>query len=187
MGEELSPGPGTAVLVVPMPGGMETPTDTVAAMIAWLFRHGGPRTGEVLTRLERHSWTLELPYPGAVAQTELWASARFPGRRAGPSRSPAVSGTRQRPDALDARRPARRRYVARGSRAVGHRPVTWRTTAEATRGRTSSRSGRQSSKKPPTTCHRRCRLLSGADLSARERWPRSSPSARKQPPTAAGA
>jgi hypothetical protein len=78
MGEELSPGPGTAVLVIPMPGGMETPTDTVAAMIAWLFRHGGPRTGEVLTRLERHGWTLELPYPGAVAQTELWASGRFP-------------------------------------------------------------------------------------------------------------
>ena len=78
MGEELSPGPGTAVLVIPMPGGMETPTDTVAAMIAWLFRHGGPRTGEALTRLERHGWTLELPDPGAVAQTELWASARFP-------------------------------------------------------------------------------------------------------------
>ena len=32
----------------------------------------------MLTRLERHGWTLELPYPGAVAQTELWASARFP-------------------------------------------------------------------------------------------------------------
>jgi hypothetical protein len=46
-------------------------------MIAWLFRHGGPRTGEVLTRLGRHGWTLELPYPGAVAQTEPWASARF--------------------------------------------------------------------------------------------------------------
>ena len=63
MGEEHSPGRGTAVLVIPMPGGMETPTDTVAAMIAWLFRHGGPRTGEVLTRLERHGWTLELPDP----------------------------------------------------------------------------------------------------------------------------
>ena len=61
-----------------MPGDMEAPADTVAAMIAWLFRHGGPRTGEVLTRLERHGWTLELPYPGAVAQTGLWASARFP-------------------------------------------------------------------------------------------------------------
>jgi hypothetical protein len=43
-----------------MPGGVEAPADTVAAMIAWLFRHG-PRTGEVLTRLERHGWTLELP------------------------------------------------------------------------------------------------------------------------------
>ena len=58
MSEELSPGPGTAVLVIPMPGGMEAPADTVAAMIAWLFRHGGPRTGEVLTRLERHGWSL---------------------------------------------------------------------------------------------------------------------------------
>jgi hypothetical protein len=78
MGEELSPGPGTAVARHPDARRDGDPTDTVAAMIAWLFRHGGPRTGEVLARLERHGWTLELPYPGAVAQTELWASARFP-------------------------------------------------------------------------------------------------------------
>lgn len=77
MTEDVPPGPGIAVLVIPMPGGMETPTDTVAAMIAWLSRHGGPRTGEVLSRLERNGWTLELPDPAAATQTELWASARF--------------------------------------------------------------------------------------------------------------
>jgi hypothetical protein len=76
--EELPSGPGIAILVIPMPGGMRVPTDAVATMIAWLFRHGGPRTGEVLRRLERHGWTLELPDPVAATQTELWASARFP-------------------------------------------------------------------------------------------------------------
>jgi hypothetical protein len=60
-----------------MPGGMAVPTDDVAAMIAWLYRHGGPRTGEVLSRLERHGWTLELPDPAAGSQTELWAVGRF--------------------------------------------------------------------------------------------------------------
>jgi hypothetical protein len=75
---EPPPEPGVAVLVIRMPGGMETPTDTVPAMIAWLFRHGGPRTGEVLRRLQRHGWTLELSDPAAWAQSELWASARFP-------------------------------------------------------------------------------------------------------------
>jgi hypothetical protein len=77
MNEEPAPGPGVAVLVIPMPGGMAVPTDTVAAMIAFLYRHGGPRTGEVLTRLERQGWTLELPDPATGTQTELWASARF--------------------------------------------------------------------------------------------------------------
>ena len=48
-------------------------------MIAWLFRHGGPRTGEVLRRLQRHGWTLKLPDPAASTQSELWASARFAG------------------------------------------------------------------------------------------------------------
>jgi hypothetical protein len=40
-------------------------------MIAWLFRHGAPRTGEVLRRLERHAWTLELPDPAAPTQSRL--------------------------------------------------------------------------------------------------------------------
>jgi hypothetical protein len=31
-----------------------------------LARHGGPRTGEVLRRLERHGWTLVLPDPGRL-------------------------------------------------------------------------------------------------------------------------
>jgi hypothetical protein len=78
MKEEPAPGPGVAVLVIPMPGGMAVPTDTARAMIAWLYRHGGPRTAEVLSRLERRGWTLELPDPAAGTQTELWASARFP-------------------------------------------------------------------------------------------------------------
>jgi hypothetical protein len=77
MNQEPARGPGIAVLVIPMPGGMAAPTDTFPAMIAWLHRNGGPRSGEVLTRLERHGWKLELPDPGASMQTELWASARF--------------------------------------------------------------------------------------------------------------
>jgi hypothetical protein len=79
MREQLPDGPGIAVLVIPMPGGVRPPSDDTAAMIAWLFRHGGPRTGEVLRRLERHGWTLELPDPAASTQSELWASARFAG------------------------------------------------------------------------------------------------------------
>jgi hypothetical protein len=79
-GSEQPPdGAGTAVLVIPMPGGVRPPTDDIAAMIAWLARHGAPRTGEVLARLERHGWTLELPEPAASTQSELWASARFAG------------------------------------------------------------------------------------------------------------
>ena len=77
MNDEPAPGPGVAVLIIPMPRGMAVPTDSGAAMIAWLYRHGGPRTAEVLTRLERRGWTLELPDPAAGTQTELWASARF--------------------------------------------------------------------------------------------------------------
>jgi hypothetical protein len=77
--EELPDGTGIAVLVIPMPGGARPPTDDTAAIIAWLFRHGGPRTGEVLRRLERHGWTLELPDPAAATQSELWAGARFAG------------------------------------------------------------------------------------------------------------
>ena len=77
--EQLPDGPGIAVLVIPMPGGVRPPTADTAAMIAWLFRHGGPRTGEVLRRLQRHAWTIELPDPAASTQSELWASARFAG------------------------------------------------------------------------------------------------------------
>jgi len=77
--EQPPDGAGMAVLVIGMPGDVRPPTDDTAAMIAWLFRHGGPRTGEVLRRLERHGWTLELPDPAASTQSELWASARFAG------------------------------------------------------------------------------------------------------------
>jgi hypothetical protein len=77
MDERTAPGSGVAVLVIPMPGGMAVPTASVRAMISWLYRHGGPRTAEVLTRLERQGWTLDLPDPAADMQTELWAYARF--------------------------------------------------------------------------------------------------------------
>jgi len=77
--KQLPDGPGIAVLVIPMPGGVRPPTADTAAMIAWLARHGAPRTGEVLTRLQRHGWTLKLPDPAAATQSELWASARFAG------------------------------------------------------------------------------------------------------------
>jgi hypothetical protein len=77
MSEQLPPEAGIAVLVIPMPGNVEPPTDTPAATIAWLYRHGAPRTGEVLRRLERHGWTIEPPDPAAATQTELWASADF--------------------------------------------------------------------------------------------------------------
>lgn len=77
--EQLPDGPGTAMLVIPMPGGVRPPTDEIEAMIAWLARRGAPRTGEVLTRLRRHGWTLEAPDPAASTQSELWASARFAG------------------------------------------------------------------------------------------------------------
>jgi hypothetical protein len=76
---QLPDGPGIAVLVIAMPGGVRPPSDDTGAMIAWLFRHGGPRTGEVLRRLQRHGWTLKLPDPAASTQSELWASARFAG------------------------------------------------------------------------------------------------------------
>jgi hypothetical protein len=77
--EQLRDGPGIAVLVIAMPGGVRPPTDDTAAMIAWLARHGAPRTSEVLRRLQPHGWTLKLPDPAASTQSELWASARFAG------------------------------------------------------------------------------------------------------------
>ena len=77
MTEELPHGPGNAVLVIPMPGSVRPPTDTAAAMIAWLFAHGAPRTADVLGRLQRDAWTIEPASPDAAAQTELWATSRF--------------------------------------------------------------------------------------------------------------
>jgi hypothetical protein len=43
------------VLFISMPGSVRPPTDEIEAMIAWLARHGAPRTGEVVTRL-RDEW-----------------------------------------------------------------------------------------------------------------------------------
>ena len=75
--DEIPDGPGIATLVVPMPGSVRPPTDTAAAMLSWLSAHGAPRTAEVLGRLQRQAWTIELPNPDAATQTELWATARF--------------------------------------------------------------------------------------------------------------
>jgi hypothetical protein len=75
--EERPPGPGLAVLVVPMPGSVRPPTGSAAGMIAWLSVHGAPRTAEVLRRLQRHAWAIEAPDSHAASQTELWATARF--------------------------------------------------------------------------------------------------------------
>ena len=98
MSREPPPGPGVALLVVPMPGGVRPPTDDVEAMIAWLYRHGAPRTGEVLRRLQRHDWAIELPEPGADTQDALWARGAFAGVAAaldvGGARSPAASTRR---------------------------------------------------------------------------------------------
>ena len=77
MTEERPPGPGRAVLVVPMPGSVRPPTDSAAGMIAWLSVHGAPRTAEVLRRLQRHAWAIEAPDSDAATQSELWATARF--------------------------------------------------------------------------------------------------------------
>jgi hypothetical protein len=77
MTDDLPHGPGLAMLVVPMPGSVRPPTDSAAAMIAWLVKHGAPRTAEVLRRLQHQGWTIEPPDPDAATQTELWAAARF--------------------------------------------------------------------------------------------------------------
>lgn len=79
MTEEFPHGPGLAVLVIPMPGSVRPPTDSAAAMIAWLFAHDAPRTADVLSRLQRDAWMIELPSPDAATQTELWAASRFAG------------------------------------------------------------------------------------------------------------
>jgi hypothetical protein len=73
MTDEIPDGPGIATLVVPMPGSVRPPSDTVAAMLSWLSAHGAPRTAEVLGRLRRHAWAIELPDPDAATQSELIA------------------------------------------------------------------------------------------------------------------
>jgi hypothetical protein len=60
-----------------MPGSVRPPIDGAAAMIAWLARHGAPRTAEVLRRLQRQGWTIESPDPAAATQTEIWVTAAF--------------------------------------------------------------------------------------------------------------
>jgi hypothetical protein len=79
MTEDPPHAPGVAMLIVPMPGSVRPPTDSAAAMIAWLARHGAPRTAEVLRRLRHHGWTIEPPDPAAATQSELWAAAAFAG------------------------------------------------------------------------------------------------------------
>jgi hypothetical protein len=116
--ERLPDGPGIAVLVTAVPRGVRSATDDAAALIAWLARHGAPRTGEVLTRLQRHGWTLKLPDPAAATQSELWASARFAGVEQARAAARPFRGTRRSSDALDTRRPAGRDDVGTGDRAA---------------------------------------------------------------------
>ena len=129
-------GPGLAMLVVPMPGSVRPPTDSAAAMIAWLFAHGAPRTAEVLRRLQRHAWAIEPPDPDAATQTELWATARFAdveqARAAARLNHGRVSELMRW-----ARRPARRRHVAavrRAARALNG-PGVWGGAARWTQPR----------------------------------------------------
>jgi hypothetical protein len=116
--ERLRDGPGIAVLVTAVPGGVRSATDDAAAPIAWLARNRAPRTGEVLTRLQRHGWTLKLPDPAAATQSELWASARFAGVKQARAAARPFRGARRSPDALDTRRPAGRDDVGTGDRAA---------------------------------------------------------------------
>ena len=117
MTDEIPDGPGIATLVVPMLGSVRAPTDSAAATLSWLSAHGAPRTAEVLDRLQRHAWTIELPDPDAATQSELWATARFPISK---GRAPRRARTRarQRRDALGARRPAREGNAAEPSRGA---------------------------------------------------------------------
>jgi hypothetical protein len=75
-----------------MPGGVRPPTDDAEAMIAWLFRHGAPRTGEVLRRLQHRGWAIVLPEPAAATQTELWVRARFDDLEAARAAAQEVEG-----------------------------------------------------------------------------------------------
>jgi hypothetical protein len=59
------------------------------------------------------------PKPDAATQTELWATARFANVELARAAARLLPGTRQRPHALGARRPARRRNIAAACRGVG--------------------------------------------------------------------
>jgi hypothetical protein len=61
-----------------MPGSVRPPTCDAAAMIAWLARHGAPRTAEVLRRLEHQGWTIESPNPATAAFADLAQAAPRP-------------------------------------------------------------------------------------------------------------
>ena len=118
MTEERPPGPGLAMLVVPMPGSVRPPTDSAAAMIAWLSVHGAPRTAEVLRRLQRHAWAIEPPDSDCRHPDRAVGHRSLRRRRAGARRGPPLPRTRERPHALGARRPARRGDVAAVRRAA---------------------------------------------------------------------
>jgi hypothetical protein len=92
--EQLPDGPGIAVLVIPMTGGVRPPTGDTAAMLAWLSRHGAPCTGEVLTRLERDAWTLALP-DAAASHRASWPAPAWP---ASSRRAPQLGPSRGRVD-----------------------------------------------------------------------------------------
>lgn len=79
MADAIPEGPGTATLVVPMPGTVRPPTDAAAATLSWLSAHGAPRTAGLLRRLERQGWTIEPADPDTPTQSELWATAGFAG------------------------------------------------------------------------------------------------------------
>ena len=77
MVDQISGSPGIASLVIPMPGSVRVPSNDAETMITWLSAHGAPRNAEVLTRLQRHGWTVEVTDPDLARQCELRASAGF--------------------------------------------------------------------------------------------------------------
>jgi hypothetical protein len=85
------------VPVTAVPGGVRSATDDAAAPIAWLARHRAPRTGEALTRLQRHGRTLKPPDPTAATQSELWASARLAGVKQARAAARPLEGRVDRP------------------------------------------------------------------------------------------
>jgi hypothetical protein len=103
-----------------MPGGARPPTGPPEDMIAWLYRHGGPRTGEVLRRLERHGWTISAPEPEAATQSELWAGAEFAGvEEATAAAQPFVGRVASAMRWTPAGRPGETTAVALGDEAGG--------------------------------------------------------------------